>query len=436
MKGLAGLSVLLLALTAAALADLWPWPAAEGLAACWSGIRFLLAASVAVYFLAVRLVLRQAPARRAIWIVLAVAAAMRVPMLFAPPIMSSDVYRYVWDGRVQEAGLNPYVYIPVDPALAALRDEAIFPHINRREYAHTIYAPAAQIVFAAVARIHQSVFAEKLAMAAFEVLTIWCAMRLLALAGLPLERVLIYAWNPLAVWSFAMDAHVDAVGIGLLAVALLLRCRLRDGWAGSLLGAAALVKFLPLAVGPALWRRGGGWGLATGTIVAIVGLYACYAGAGRHVLGFLSGYGGEEGLSDGSGIWLLAGLAHLTPLPPFAVKVYGATVLMLLGALALFYMSRPGTPDTREVCRRAAILAACATAAISPHYSWYFPWLALPATVAANRTAIWLSAAPVLLLFNPFNDWFVWPSLIYLPAILLAVIALKTEGISRCPQRP
>ena len=433
MKGLAGLGIGLLALTVAALADLWPWQAAEGVAVGWPSIGILSAGSVAVYFLAVRLVLRQAPTRRAIWIVLAVAAAMRVPMLFAPPIMSSDVYRYVWDGRVQAAGINPYLYVPADPALAALRDEAIFSHINRRDYARTIYAPAAQVVFAAVGRIRQSVFAEKLAMAAFEVLTIWCAMRLLTLAGLPLERVLIYAWNPLAVWSFAMDAHVDAVGIGLLALALLLRCRLRDGWAGVLLGAAALVKFMPLAVGPALWRRGGWWRLGSGAFVAVVGLYACYAGAGRYVLGFLGAYGGEEGLNDGSGIWLLAVLGRLTPLPPLAVKIYGVVVLTLLGAIALRFMSRPETPDTMEVCRRTAILAACATAAMSPHYGWYFPWLALPATVAANRAAIWLSAAPMLLMSDPFGNWFVWPSLIYVPAMVLAIMSLKTEGNSQCP---
>ena len=95
---------------------------------------------------------------------LAVAIAMRLPVLLAPPFLSSDVYRYVWDGRVQVAGINPYRYVPADPALPPLRDAAIFPHINRADTARTIYPPAAQLVFQAVARVSDSVIAMKLAM--------------------------------------------------------------------------------------------------------------------------------------------------------------------------------------------------------------------------------------------------------------------------------
>jgi alpha-1,6-mannosyltransferase len=64
-----------------------------------------------------------------------------------PPRLSTDIYRYIWDGRVQGAEINPYLYLPVDPRLAALRDDSIYPNINRRAYAHTIYPPVAQIVF-------------------------------------------------------------------------------------------------------------------------------------------------------------------------------------------------------------------------------------------------------------------------------------------------
>lgn len=442
MRKLLAFGAALLSLTAVALLYLMPWDQAEGLGSLRPVVTALVAAAVGVYFLAVRLVLRQIQPRHAVWVVLVVAAAMRLPMLFAPPILSSDIYRYIWDGRVQAAGINPYLYVPADPALAPLREATIYPHINRPDYAHTIYPPAAQAVFAAVGRISQTVMAQKLAIFGFEALAIFCAIRLLALADLPAERVLIYAWNPLAVWSFAMDAHVDAVGIGLLAGALLLRCRGRDGLAGLVFGAAALVKFLPLAVAPALWRRGGGWRLAGGAAVAIVALYACYAGAGWRVLGFLPGYSAEEGLENGSGIWLLAGLQTIFPLPAYASKVYGAVVLLVLGWLALWAMTRTDTGDVRAVCGRAAVLAACATAAIGPHYSWYFAWLALPAVVAPSRPVLWLSAAPVLLLVNPFEGSFAWASLIYVPAILLALAelrpalrlpALSSEGMPRCP---
>jgi len=201
----------------------------------------LLAVAAVLYLLAVALVLRGPTSGGSVLIVLAVAVAMRLIVLFPQPFLSSDMYRYV----------------PADPALQSLRDEAIYPHINRAEVAPTIYPPFAQLVFHAVARISPTVVAFKLATVLFEALACWVMLHVLDLARLPRERVLIYAWNPLAVWAFAGNGHVDAVAIGMLAVALLLRALKRDGWAGAALGAAILVKFLPAAVAPALWRHRG-----------------------------------------------------------------------------------------------------------------------------------------------------------------------------------
>jgi len=66
----------------------------------------------------------------------------------------------------------------------------------------------------------------------------------------------------------------------------------------------------------------------------------------------------------------------------------------------------------------------CATAAISPHYRWYFVWLALPSVVVPIPVVIWLSAAPVILFLDPFHGRFFWPSLVYLPAVGLALADL------------
>jgi alpha-1,6-mannosyltransferase len=72
--------------------------------------------------------------------VLGLAIALRALLLTAPPILSTDIYRYVWDGRVQAAGIDPYRYIPADPALASLRDPVVYPQINRADYAHDLSA--------------------------------------------------------------------------------------------------------------------------------------------------------------------------------------------------------------------------------------------------------------------------------------------------------
>ena len=395
-------------------------PSAEGSARLVS-LTAMMAASGVAYFAAVHLVLTRSWPRRTMWLVLGVAIAGRAMLLLEPPAFSSDIYRYVWDGRVQAAGINPYRYIPADPALESLRDADVYPQINRANYARTIYPPVAQIVFALVGRIHDGVTSMRLAMVAFEGLAVICLLRLLPLAGLPPERILIYAWNPLALWSFASDGHVDAIAIGLLGVALFLRARRKDTWAGVALAGAVLAKFLPVVVAPAFVRGGRFWQPALAGVVLIVACYALYAGAGRHVLGFLPGYGQEEGLADGTGIWLLAGLSLLVPLPRDAVPIYGACAAAGFTILSVAIMRRSAPDnDARALCRDVGVLAAVATAAISPHYHWYFAWLALPAVLAPSRSLVWLATAPLLLIEEPVpGDRFWWPSLIYIPAILL-----------------
>ena len=272
----------------------------------------LLGLAVLVYFDSARVVLNRVHPRRAIWLVLGVALVMRVVLIANPMMLSSDIYRYVWDGRVQAAGINPYRFIPADPALTALRDTAIYPNINRRTYARTIYPPAAQAVFAIVGRISQTVIAMKLAMLAFEVIAVLCLLRLLSLARLPAERVLIYAWNPLVLWSFACDGHVDAIAVGLLAVALLCRAERRFGAAGAFLAGAVLAKFLPIVVAPAFLRGGTFWRPALAGLAVILVLYGVYISAGRAMCSAscrpttrrkASPTAAASGCSPASGIW-------------------------------------------------------------------------------------------------------------------------------------
>jgi alpha-1,6-mannosyltransferase len=429
MKLLTALGLALVGLTLAGLAVHVPGTDVIGSPTREVSLLVVMSAQGVIYLLAVRLVLRRPHQPRLIWLILGVAVAMRLPLLMSYPFLSSDTNRYVWDGRVQNAGINPYLYVPDDPALVPLRNIAVFPRINRADYAHTIYPPAAQVIFAAVAAAWQSVYAIKAAMLLFDLLAIWCVMRLLAIAGLARSRVLLYAWNPLVAWAFICTGHIDAAATGLLALAMLLRVRLRDTWAGVVFGAAALTKFIPLIVAPALWRARAGWRLATATLLTIAALYAVYAGAGRHVLGFLGEYGAEEGLNTGSGIWLLSGLAKLFALPRAVTVGYfaiAAVGLMGLGAwLAFRRHPPPGSPqDAVGVCRDAVLLMACVTLVVSPHYPWYFPWMALPAVLVPYRAALWLSVSPLILYVDPLHDLFIWSSVIYLPAVLLVLSAL------------
>ena len=388
----------------------------------------LLGMAACAYFAAVALVLRAPPPRWAIAWVLGIAVVARLALVATPPFMSSDVFRYVWDGRVQAAGINPYAHVPNDPALAGLRDGKVYPNINRLDYARTIYPPAAQSVFRAAQALGDSVTATKAALLLLEAAGMCAMWRLLVIAGLPPARLLIYAWNPLAIWSVAADGHIDGAAIGLLGLALLAAV---GGWralSGVLLAAAILTKFLPLAVAPALWRRWD-WRMPVACLLAIAAMYACYAGfgwgVGWRVLGFLPTYTTEEGLAQGSGFWALGTLGHAVALPPWAGRAYVAACALALVGLAAWMAFRQrqaeGTrADAVRLCGNTALLAAGAVCAMSAHYPWYYAWLALPCCVRPYRSVLYLSAAPILLYCDPFHDEMLFPTLVFVPALLLA----------------
>lgn len=439
-RRLGALGLLLLAVTFGALAVHVPGADTVGSVARANVFVGVVAVGLAVYLLAVRVVLREHLPRAAVWMILGIAVLIRAVLLPAPPFLSSDIYRYVWDGQVQAAGINPYRYIPADPALERLRDPVVYPLINRKDYARTIYPPAAQLVFAAVGQVSRGVTGMKLAMLGFETLGMLAMLAVLRGAGLPAARILIYAWNPLALWSFACDGHVDAMAVGLLGVALLARTRVRYELAGALLGAATLVKVLPVAVAPAFVRGGRLWRpMLVGTAVIAI-LYLPYLAAGSNLFGFAGGYGSEEGYDTGAGYWLLAGLGHLGLSTQGLLRTYLICAGLTLAALALriaFGRDRAPASDAVALCRDAGLLAALTTCAASPHYAWYYPWLALPAVVAPAPALIWLGAAPILFLIDPLNDRFLWPSLVFVPALVLAARSLwqaRTAPLTALPE--
>ena len=439
MTHLAGLGLVLVVLTLGGLALHEPGAmtlASVGITELFVG---LMALAAIAYLLAVRSILVARTARGAIWLVLGVALALRLPLLVAPPFLSSDVFRYVWDGKIQSAGINPYRYVPADPTLAPLRDEAIYPHVNRATYARTIYPPFAELLFALVARVSPTVIAMKATMLVFELVGMLAVLRLLRMAALPPARLLIYAWNPLTAWAFAGNGHVDALAVGLIGLALLAAATRRPAVAGVLLGGATLVKFLPAAIAPALWRRWD-WRLPGACAGVLLALYLAYIDAGWNVLGFLPGYAAEEGIDRGNAFWLLAGISTLLPVGGWAVTIYEAVAAAALLALAAsIALGRSVDADPRaeivRLCGNSAILAAATMIALSPHYAWYYAWLALPCCVCPLRSVVYLAVGSLLLYLDPWNERFFWASLVFAPTIILAVLDVRRPLAHRVIER-
>jgi alpha-1,6-mannosyltransferase len=384
----------------------------------------------AVYLLALGLIWRSPASLGGLALILGIAVAVRIAVLAAPPFLSSDVYRYVWDGRVIAAGVNPYCYLPVDPHLASLRDEAIFPRINRANYAPTIYPPMAEAIFFAVTRISERVTAMKLAMVVFEATAIWLLLQLLIGEGLPALRIIVYAWHPLPVWEFAGSGHIDAAIIALVALALWSRRRRRRGWlTGLALAAGTLVKFYPAVLFPALWRRWE-WRMPALFAAVLVLAYLPFLGVGWRVFGFLPGYLVEEGFaSGGAGFYPWTVAQAILPLAGVSDIAYLAAAACLLAGLAVYLAAR--RTDAQSDVFGAALLAAAFIFLLSPHYPWYFAWLIVFACLLPWASLLWLTLASFLLYLVPVGSQlvrdhhrFLVESAIYVPFLALAAIDL------------
>jgi alpha-1,6-mannosyltransferase len=321
----------------------------------------------------------------ALAIILVGAAAMRLVLLFSQPTFSSDIYRYIWDGRVQAAGINPYAHIPAASALASLRDTDIWPHINRADYAVTLYPPGAQFVFLALTRLGESVLAMKFGLLLFEAAGIAAIIALLQRLGKPVTHVAAYAWHPLPVWEIAGNGHVDAAMVAFLLAGLLVYLRGRTLTAGVLITLGALIKPLAVLVLPVLWRPWN-WRLPMCVFAVIALAYVPYLSVGWGVFGFVPAYLQEEGLVSGNGFKLLWLLQQATGPLRHATAAYLVLALVALGILALAIGFRSDRTAQASM-RSASWMLIAFLVLVSPNYPWYFlvlvPFLALSPSVAA-----------------------------------------------------
>jgi len=151
---------------------------------------------------------------------IALGILLRVSFISVNPIGSDDYYRYMWDAKVQANGINPYLYLPNDPALLNLHSEIIPKLINNPEL-KTIYFPLSQWLFyAGYSLSGESVWGYKLLLFVFELMTLLALFLLIKKRNLPEKYILLYALCPLPIIQFSLDAHLDGFGLPLLILAL------------------------------------------------------------------------------------------------------------------------------------------------------------------------------------------------------------------------
>jgi len=360
--------------------------------------------------------------RHVIVIGLALAALWHIPFLLQPPGSDDDVHRYIWDGRVQRLGYNPYILVPNDPALSALHTPETRT-LNNADVSSP-YPAGAQLFFRAVTAIHESIFAFKVAFAACElaiVLLLLAELRRLAQGE---HWVLAYAWNPLLVACVAYSGHVDILGALLL---LLSAAALQRRWrsvAAVAFGLAIAVKFLPIVLTPLYWRRVRVRDALLGVFIVVL-LYVPFLQRGLAPVGSLGVFVQRFRFNDP----VFATLARIAS-PQI---VAGLAVLVGL-AISVWLRRRHEeySPDTFAWPMAASLLCAPVV------YPWYLLWL-LPfvRSVSTVPLMIWtISIIPTYYVWHLRRlggQWFVpdWIMLLEFGSVAVASGIILFRRFSR-----
>jgi hypothetical protein len=225
--------------------------------------------------------------RRVVILGLVLAAVWQIEFLRVPAGADDDVHRYVWDGRLQRLGYNPYIVVPSDPAVRGLHTPET-RNLNNPDLPSP-YPPGAQLFFRVVTAIQESAFALKVAFVVCEFAIVFVLLDVLRFSHQGAHLVLAFAWNPLLAIEVAGSGHIDIVGAFFLVVSAAALVRRWRATAAIGFGLAVAVKFLPVVLLPLYWKR---VRIRDAVLAAVVVglLYVPFLNQGRIPIGSLGTY--------------------------------------------------------------------------------------------------------------------------------------------------
>ena len=339
-----------------------------------------------------------------------------------PEVLSKDMYRYIWDARVQQKGINPYLYPPSADELKPLRDDKVYPNINRRDYP-TIYPAGAQLFFRIFYLVAgNSIRGFKGFMVFFDVLTLLMLVALLKTYGLEEARLIAYAWNPLAVFEIAYSGHLEGLTVFLIVTACYLNAHERKLPAIVVLALASATKLYPALLLPAFVNRGERIkGVATFSLTFML-IYLPFFTVGNKLFGFLPRYFSNPYESFNLGLKYL--IMRLFPGLDYFLLTQLSGIAILAAGLIVFFREKKDVQVIQYAYLLVGLLIILMPASLHP---WYVIWL-LPFLVFYPAAAWLIFSCSVswsyLKYVSPQGIMPIWVLLVeYLP-----LFALLTTG--------
>jgi len=345
----------------------------------------LFLVAFALYILAVIcLYYRLEPSSKSILILIfTLALLQRAPLWASEPTLSTDVWRYLWDGHLITQGVNPYAE-PVNSTALDGYDSPLRERVEH-DWMASPYPPAGQLVFAGTYSLaHQSPTAMQIAFTAFDLATGVVLVLLLQRLKKPPGLVVLYLWNPLIIVEFAHGAHVDSLMTLLVVLALYLFYTGRQTGSAITLALATLTKFIPVLLIPVFIQRWG-WRRALLYVAVITLGLLPFLGAGLGLTGELDGrgifgavriYNANWKTNDGLFYWLARALEPLSQEPVALAHFISLGFLGLVG-LWVFNAARRNAsePDPVRAIHHSALLVSAYFLLSPVVFPWYLTWL-------------------------------------------------------------
>lgn len=358
---------------------------------------------------------------------------------FRQELLSTDIYRYLWEGKVWRAGLSPYLFAPNDMELFFLQDQnpLLWSQIDH-PHLSSIYPPLAQVAFAL---LPDSIVGARICFVTCELLTLAVLAFWLKKLSYPRGRLLLYAWMPLAVIEISSSCHVEALlNLFLVSGLCLFSCsisRVQKFGGCALLFAAIFIKYVsvvPLMFALCQWTREDqrfSWRVWAIALIAFVGSFSWW---GKEIISSsgLESYA-QHWEFNGSGSLFINYLLH-----PWSWAKEGAKLLGVGVSLAMFCWC----VRNRQDLETSVVLVFFTVLLFSPVvYPWYLLWFA-PLLVFVNPQRIALAplvfCCTVLLSYEVLRHPQLWrPSpwalgLEYLPVYFLIIVSwVRTNNSHR-----
>ncbi len=188
------------------------------------------------------------------WLLLGIGILLRLSLFLTIPSLSDDFYRFIWDGKLLSAGINPFENLPgevVNQQIPGITEE-LFRRLNSPDY-YTIYPPINQLIFFLATNFDWGILG-MVNVLRFFILGSEIGVFLLIRKLLPEKKHLafVYFLNPLVILELTGNIHFEGMMLFFILLFYLFFKQNNTLKSAAALAMAIGTKLLPLMYLPSL----------------------------------------------------------------------------------------------------------------------------------------------------------------------------------------